>query len=692
MNPRMIPLAAAVLGAIASAAHADEPGSTLEEIVVSGREVNLVGEALSASQGVIGQAELRLRPILRTGEVLEAVPGLVATQHSGTGKANQYFLRGFNLDHGTDFSTSYESMPINMRTHGHGQGYTDLNFVIPELVQEIEYRKGTYYADVGNFSGAGSATITPFARLEHGQVEAGIGEDGYYRLLALESVAATDGDWLYALELNTYDGPWTDIKEDVEKVNVTLRRTWEIGDNRFSVMAMGYDNSWNSADQIPQRAVDSGLIDERGSIDTELGGESSRYSLSGTWDNANWKASAYAISYDLDLWSNFTYYLDDPVHGDEFQQVDKRTIYGGEVEYRFDSTLGGARMQNTVGLQWRYDDINEVGLYRTMARRKVGLIRSDDVEENSVAAFWQNEIHWSDTLRSIIGVRADRYDFSVDSPDAVNINGVALANNGGKENDAISSLKGSLVRMLGEHAEFYASAGQGFHSNDARGTTTRLDPSSGDAVDPVDPLVRSQGFEVGARVFQAKNWNASISLWQLDLDSELVFVGDAGTTEPSRESERKGVEVTAYYHFADAWTLDLEYAVADANFTSADPSDPTLGDKVPGSIDRVFAAGLSAQLDNGWFGSLRLRYFGPRALEENGDVESDSSTVLNIRAGYEQEHWRVALDVLNLLDSDDHDIDYFYESQLADESEPVSDLHYHVMEPRAVRIYASHLF
>lgn len=683
---------ATVLAVVASLARADEPGRSLEEIVVVGRELNLIGAAVSASQGVIGQAELQLRPLLRTGEVLEAVPGLVATQHSGTGKANQYFLRGFNLDHGTDFATSYESMPINMRTHGHGQGYTDLNFVIPELVRQIEYRKGTYYADVGDFSGAGSAHITPFERLRQGRIEAGLGEDGYQRLLVMDSVAASDGDWLYAVELNTYDGPWVDIKEDVQKVNATLRRSWELGDNRYSVMAMGYDNSWNSADQIPRRAVAGALIDERGSIDTDLGGKSSRYSLSGTWENANWNASAYAISYALDLWSNFTYLLDDPVNGDEFRQVDQRNIYGGAIAHRLDGALAGTPMHNTVGLQWRLDDIGEVGLYRTAARRKVGVIRRDAVEENSVALFWQNEIHWSDSLRSIVGVRADHYEFSVDAPDVVNINGVALAGNGGKESDTIGSLKGSLVRSLGEHAELYASAGQGFHSNDARGTTTRLDPSNGEAVDPVDPLVRSLGFEIGARVFETGKWNASVSLWQLDLDSELLFVGDAGTTEPSRESERSGVEATAYYHFAGTWTLDLEYAIAEARFSSADAGDPTLGDKVPGSIDKVFAAGLGTRLANGWFGSLRLRYFGPRALEENGNVKSGSSTVLNLRVGYEREHWHVAMDVLNLLDSDDHDIDYFYESQLAGEPAPVADLHYHVMEARALRLYASYLF
>ncbi|MBP6382971.1 MAG: TonB-dependent receptor [Pseudomonadales bacterium] len=661
----------------------------IEEVVVTGRQLNLVGEAISASQGVIGQAELELRPLLRTGEILEAVPGLVATQHSGTGKANQYFLRGFNLDHGTDFATFYDHMPVNMRTHGHGQGYTDLNFVIPELVQTIAYQKGAYYADVGDFSSAGSASITPMRRLERGEVGLSAGENGFRRVLAMDSSEVASGNWLYALEASAYDGPWTDIDEDLEKLNGTLRRTWTVGQSEASLAAMAYDSSWNSADQIPRRAVTQGLIDEKGSLDTTVGGESSRYSLNAAWDTPGWRASAYAVRYDLDLWSNFTYLLDDPIDGDQFQQVDQRWIYGGDAVLQLDSALAGHEMQNRIGVELRYDDIDEVGLYRTQARRRIGAVRDDAVEQLSTGVYWQNEIVWSEAWRSTLGLRYDYFDFDVASQLESNVNGVDLQGNSGTENDALFSVKGSLVYKINDNWEAYASAGQGFHSNDARGTTARIDPVDGAQIEPVDPLVRSTGAEAGLRVFARDRLNASVALWWLQLDSELLFVGDAGTTEPSRESERQGLELTAYYRLADAWTLDVEYALADAGFTEPDPGDPALGDHVPGAIESVASVGLSAKLAAGWFGSVRMRYFGPRALEESGRVESHSTTVFNLRAGYEWTRLRLALDVLNLLDSDDHDIDYFYESQLAGETQGVEDLHYHVMEPRTVRAAAT---
>ncbi|WP_200894454.1 MULTISPECIES: TonB-dependent receptor plug domain-containing protein [unclassified Sphingomonas] len=301
---------------------------SIETIIVEGRKINLVGDAISASQGVIGQHEIALRPLLRTGEVLEMVPGMVVTQHSGTGKANQYYLRGFNLDHGTDFATSIDSMPLNMRTHGHGQGYTDLSPLIPELVEKITYKKGPYYADIGDFSGAGSANIITLNYLDKGLVEVTAGEGGYDRLVAMDSVTIDQGELLYALEANRYDGPWSDIEEDLKKINLLLKYSHPLKDGLLAITLMGYDNSWNSADQIPARAVANGLIDELGSIDNTTGGESSRYSLSASWQDDQLNVSAYAIQYDLSLWSNFTYFLSDPSNGDQFEQVGLCTLFG----------------------------------------------------------------------------------------------------------------------------------------------------------------------------------------------------------------------------------------------------------------------------------------------------------------------------------------------------------------------------
>ncbi|GAA6151913.1 TonB-dependent receptor [Pseudoteredinibacter isoporae] len=655
---------------------------TIETVVVEGRQSNLLGKAISASEGVIGAKEIALRPLLRTGEVLELVPGMVVTQHSGTGKANQYFLRGFNLDHGTDFANVVDGMPVNMRSHGHGQGYTDLNFIIPETIASVAYKKGAYYADVGDFSGAGSAHIKTLSTLDGGRIGLAAGKDGYQRLLLLNGFELAGGETVMALEGSRYDGPWSGIQEDLEKTNVLLKHTQPLGTGRLSVAFMAYDNQWNSADQIPSRAVAQGVISELGVIDDSLGGESSRYSVNVDWQQDAWHASAYLIQYDLSLWSNFTYYLDDDNDGDQFEQLDDRRVYGGQLNYLQQTRWAGHAVSNRFGADVRVDDIDEVGLYQTQARQRLGVKRSDQVEEMSVGLYWENRIAWSEQLRTVLGVRYNYLDFEVNDRAGVNQSGVDLRVNSGQGDDDIVSLKGSIIYSVSDEWEVYASAGQGLHSNDVRGATIRIDPDSGDSVNTVDPLVRSFGYEAGVRAFFHERLNASIALWSLELDSELLFVGDAGNTEASRASERQGIELTAYYHFNEHWSADLEYAYTDAEFSDSAPE----GNDIPGAIEQVLQAGISADFANGWFGSLRLRHFGERPLIEDGSVTSDDSTIWNLRAGYRSGHWSVYTDVLNLSDSDAHDVDYYYESRLRGEAGGVEDIHYHVIEPRTVRV------
>lgn len=656
--------------------------SNLETVEVEGRQSNLLGKAISASEGVIGSKEIALRPLLRTGEVLELVPGMVVTQHSGTGKANQYFLRGFNLDHGTDFTNFVDGMPVNMRSHGHGQGYTDLNFIIPETVSTVSYKKGAYYADVGDFSGAGSAQIKTLKELDGGRLGLSAGQDGYQRLLLLNGFDLAGGDTIVAFEGNRYDGPWSGIQEDLEKTNVLLKHSQNIGKGRLSVALMAYDNQWNSADQIPARVVQQGVISELGVVDDSLGGKSSRYSVNVDWEQGAWNASAYLIDYDLNLWSNFTYFLDDETNGDQFEQVDKRRVYGGQLNYLQETQWAGHSVSNRFGADLRIDDIDEVGLYQTQKRQRLGVKRSDDVEEMSVGLYWENRISWTDQLRTVVGARYDYLDFEVNDRAGVNQNGVNLSANSGQGDDDIFSLKGSIIYSLSEEWKVYASAGQGFHSNDVRGATIKIDPDSGDRINTVNPLVRSFGYEAGVRAFFHERLNASVALWSLDLDSELLFVGDAGNTEASRASERQGIELTAYYHFNEHWSADLEYAYTDAEFSDSAPE----GNDIPGAIEQVLQAGISADFSDGWFGSLRLRHFGERPLIEDGSVTSDDSTIWNLRAGYRAENWTVYTDILNLSDSDAHDVDYFYESRLRGEANAVEDIHYHVIEPRTVRV------
>ncbi len=686
---------ATVLLSFSLSSHAVVPTSSLDSsnsepeiIEVKGRHTNLVGSAISASQGLISQAEISIRPLLRTGEILETIPGLVVTQHSGTGKANQYFLRGFNLDHGTDFATFVDNMPVNMRTHGHGQGYSDLNFIIPEFIQEIEYKKGPYYAQVGDFSGAGSATMRQASSLERRQLSVSLGRDNYRRYLLTNQHQLAEGILLYAIERHTGDGNWSDINEDLNKTNGIVKFKSELFDGDFSITAMAYDGNWNSADQIPQRAVERGLIDNFGSIDPTVGGKSHRYSISSEWRNQHWQVSAYAIDYSMSLIGNFTYFMEDPLKGDQMEQVDRRQLYGANVAYQKNGELFGKEVEHQIGLELRYDDIDEVALYKTSSQRRLGAIRIDEVAQWSTGLFWQSDIDITDKLRSSIGLRYDRYNFDVASSIAKNHYEVDLTDNSGKASDDKLSFKFNLSYAIDQHVELYGSIGQGYHSNDARGTTVVVDAISGDALSPVDPLVGSLGYEVGLRSFWQDQFNLSLVLWRLELDSELIFVGDSGSTEPSGASKRQGLELTSYYYFDHHWTLDLEYSISDSIYAT----EPKSANLIPGTIDKVVQLGLSGQWDNGLFGSLRMRYFGKRPLTEDGLLNSKSSKVTNFRMGYRTSDWSLTADILNVLDSKDHDIDYYYESQLKGEAQPVADYHYHPLAPRSFRIVVSYYF
>jgi len=625
-----------------------------------------------------------MRPLLRPGDVLESIPGLIMTQHSGSGKGNQMFLRGFNLDHGTDFSTRIDGMPVNLPTHGHGQGYTDINFLIPELIRTIDYVKGPYHAELGDFSSAGGAQIHTFDSLPNSNLTVGIGQNGYGRALAAGSRDAGPGHLLAAIEGQVYDGPWTDIQEDVGKVNGLVKWTGQTSSMDVGVMAMFFDASWKSADQIPARAVEQGLIGPYGSLDRTLGGNTQRVSVSGRLgrEDADFREeiNAWVIGYDLELWSNFTYLLDDPVNGDQFEQLDDRTIYGGGWTRHWTSEFAGGHLHQTLGLQFRYDDIDPVGLLRTRDRQPLSVTRLDTVQESTVGIFYELQWRFAERWRTVLGLRADHFRFDVESD---------TPENSGSKSDGIVSPKASLIYRLGERSEAYASAGFGFHSNDARGTTITVDPISGEPVEPVDPLVRSKGGEIGFRFNDGSGWLSSFALWILKLDSELLFVGDAGITEPSRSSRRWGVEFNNTWSLTDIWRLEADLAWTDARFTDDSPD----GEYVPGAIRSVATGAVSADWPGGWFGSLRLRYFGAAPLIEDNSVTSDGSTMVNMLLGWSNASWRLQLEALNLLDSDDHDIDYFYASRLPREpSEGVEDIHFHIFEPRQFRLQASWLF
>ena len=668
--------------------------SHLPEVQVQGPRDAAIGTADSASEGAAEKASFQARPKLRPGDIVEAVPGVVATQHSGDGKANQYFLRGFNLDHGTDFAVSVDGMPVNMPSHGHGQGFADLNFLIPDLVSGVRYRKGPYFTDSGDFSLAGSATLDYVSALDAPFAELTLGSNNFRRLLAAGSRTVEDQTWLGAIELEGNNGPW-DVPERLRKANAVVRFSQGTPARGFSVTAMAYQSRWNSTDQIPERLVNSGELPRFGSLNPTDGGKTRRLSLSGKWFDQSaagkTEVSAYAIDYRFDLFSDFTYFLNNPEQGDQFEQTDRRRVFGLQGSHSMPTKLAGLDGVATFGAQWRGDRIAEVGLYNTAARERLSTVRDDKVSQDLLSVHAQQLVYFSERWRGYVGVRGDmlRYDVQGREP-------VYGAGNSGRGHDTLLSPKAGLAFTVTPAHELYLNAGIGFHSNDVRGATITVDPQSGLPADRVPALVKGRGEEIGWRFKPNQDLVATVALWQLRLDSELVYVGDAGSTEPGRASSRRGLETTVRWKLNPRWRVEGDAALSRARFRGEAPEGE--GNFIDNAVERVFAAGVT-YTESPWTASLRLRYMGPRALDTLDAVRSRSSTLLNAGARYAvNKQLTLGLDVFNLAGKRGNDIEYLYASCTAGEvargdcGGGIEDRHVHPMEPRSGRLSARWTF
>ena len=659
----------------------------LPEVAVFGDQDNAIGTSDAASQGLVGAEALRNRPTLRPAEVLEFIPGMVVTQHSGDGKANQYFLRGMNLDHGTDFATTLHGVPINMPTHAHGHGYSDLNMLIPELISRIEYRKGPYFASDGDFSSAGTANIVYRTRLDQPFASVTLGERGYLRAVYGESREIGQGlTLLSAVERLNNNGPWS-VPEGIRKSNAQFILSSGSSREGWTTSFSAYTANWHSTDQVPQRLFDAGSYQGQpfgryDSLDPSDGANTSRFSLSGDWRSISalemTRVEWYAIKYDLNLFSNFTYSLDRS--NDQFAQTDNRIVLGGKAFKSWLTDLGSDRfLQNTLGVQLRQDRIR-VGLFDATGGQILsqGTVRDDSVKQTMVGVHGESEIGWTRWLKTMAGLRADQLYADVTSH--------TLAENSGSSSAFKLSPKFSLILGPWLKTELYFNAGRGFHSNDARGMTARIDPKSGLPIDPVPGLVRSKGQELGIKSQLVPNLQTTLAYWQLVFDSELVYVGDAGNTQPGRPSRRSGVE------WSNRWTPHNKFGL-DANLAWTTPrysDDARAGHHIPNAVEKVANISLTLRNIGPWSGSVGARYIGSAALLEDNSVRSEPSLTVNARVSRKMsDQVDVTLDVLNLTDRKNNDISYYYASRLAGEPVAgVSGVHVHPAEPRTLRLTA----
>lgn len=682
----VVTLATALLGSVAGAALAQDapalrPGRApiIEEVFVWGRGLELLGKADSGSHGIVGNADFSTRPLMRAGELVEVVPGMIATQHSGPGKANQYFLRGMNLDHGSDFTAIFDGMPVNFRSHAHASGYLDVNFMIPELIDTVEFHKGTYYAQNGDFSAAGSARFKTYDRLEANYVEASVGNFNNRRLVAAGSFDTRDGSVLLASELMQHDGPW-ELPANQNKVNLLAKYSGHLlGTDEARITLTSYDSDWMSTDQIPLREVEAGRLGIFGFIDPSLGGQSSRHSLSSSFLYDKVEVSGYFSDYDLNLFANPTYFMSDPVNGDQIEQQDQRQVWGGKVQHSSEYLWGQRSVTPTFGVELRHDDIDSVALFNTRARQRIGTVRDDQVEETSWSVFGTTEVLWSDSLRTTLGLRGELYDWDVTAQQAAN---------SGQGNETLWMPKFATAWIPLDGIELYANHGYGFHSNDVRGAELTVDPVTGDPVAPVDVLVRAKGSEVGLRWEPVDGVNLTLVHFWMELDSELLFVGDAGTSEPNEGTRRRGVEFTLFWELSDRWVLDFNATKNHARFKNL----PAGFNHVPDANETTASAGLTYVDPRGLTASFRMRHFGDAPLEETDSVQKDGTTLFNAGISWAGERTEFGLDLLNAFDSDGDDIEYWFESQLQTEAAPVADFHFHPVESRAWRLLAKYKF
>jgi outer membrane receptor protein involved in Fe transport len=608
------------------------PPGAAEQIVVFGRAQALVGTADAASEGSVGGTDLAVRPLVRTAEMLEVVPGLIAAQHSGSGKANQYFLRGFNLDHGTDFSASVDGVPWNLRSHGHGQGYLDVNGLIPEIVESIQYRKGPYRADVGDFSLAASSQIKtvdgwdrPFLSLESGGY-------GWERLAGGSTSEIGGGRLSTAGEIKHYNGPW-ELAEHLRHESIWSKYERPTDFGQLAVSLSGYHANWRPTEQIPERAIGTAVCeDEYCALDPTAVGETSRWIASAQLFGDTWEASGYAQYYDWHMLSN-------PTYDYQIGQFDRRWTIGGHLSRTLIDT---DKLELVVGGETRYDDIGKVGVNHTQAGTVLENLGDNAVKESSLGVYTEATWQATDRLRLIGGLRGDVYDFDVTA--------LGPGSFEGDVTDSQWSPKVGLAYRLTDGVELYGNWGRGFHSNDARGVVNRDSPVPG--------LAEGTGYEAGAR-FEVGTVKLTAAYWWLNLGSELKFVGDSNAVEPFGASRRRGYELTAFWRPLDWLGVDASYTGSRARFV-----DNPEGPYIDGSIESAGELGVSGA-HGPWEIGARLRYLGPYALLPDNSKRASGEKQVNLRTAYTINRVTLYGEILNALGAHGKDIVYDYPAYVA---------------------------
>ena len=679
-----------------------------KELVVTASRVNLLGRAETASQGSVTQKEVELRPIARIGQLYETIPGLVVTIHSGEGKANQYLLRGFNLDHGTDFASYVDNMPVNRPTNAHGQGYSDQNFLMPQIVHGIDYTKGPYYAAVGDAGAVGSAHIRLIDELPN-QVSGSIGTFGDEEVFVGGTHHIDQDSRVWgALDVAHVDGPW-DPPGDFRRVQAAARYSHGSDMQGFALTGMYYQSVGRLLTDQPLRAVQDGLIGRFGTTDPSDLSKSQRFSLSGDYAamGDDWKLnlSAYAIRSTMTLWNDFTHFLDDPVNGDQEEQDEGRTVLGGEGAYIRSIMLGGISSDTTFGVQLRYDDIAldrrhtvmRAPLHYCMVEQASGPAlaipavnldcEADRVRLLDLAPYVENTTRWTPWLRTVFGLREEYY-WATDHSD---FNGFS-----GTSHQVLFQPKGSIALGPLYKTELYISAGRGFHSDDARGVfgTVPLEGFPG-AAGKTPLLASTTGSEIGLRTNIIPRLQVQVALFREDFHSELTYNADAGEDEASAPSRREGIEVSAQYRPTPWLELNTDLAFSKARYQGDLTAFGLDGPYISNAPSFIGSFGVLVDNLGPWFGGLQWRKLGAYPISDGDRLPEDKGySEVNLDVGYKiTPKLKLQITVFNLLNSKANASAFYYTARLPGEPvDGVTDYQVHPIEPTSARFTVTKLF
>ncbi|CAL2080922.1 TonB-dependent receptor [Tenacibaculum sp. 190524A02b] len=631
---------------------------TIEEKLISLEEIT-IGKKINALN-VITAVDIQTNPVNSSQEILQKVPGLFIGQHAGGGKAEQIFLRGFDIDHGTDITITADGLPVNMVSHAHGQGYADLHFVIPETVNKIDFGKGAYYADKGNFNTAGYVNFKTKNRLKANLLKLEVGQYNTQRLLGMFNVLNNNKESAYIASEYTLTDGYFNSSQNFNRLNIFGKYTANVTDtDKIGVTLSHFTSDWDASGQIPQRAVNSGLITRFGAIDDTEGGRTSRTNALVNYDkiiseNASIKNKIYYSKYNFELFSNFTFFLDDPVNGDQIKQKETRNIFGFNSDYHQEFTeLDGSF---SAGISLRNDQSFNNELSHTANRKQtLNQIQFGDVNETNLGAYASANFNLGKfTINP--AVRIDYFKFKYN--DALQTNYTTQS-----ETESIVSPKLNVFYNYNDNLQLYAKAGKGFHSNDTRVVVAQ----KGNNILPA-----SYGFDTGFIWKPIPKLLINTGYWYLFLEQEFVYVGDAGIVEPSGKTNRQGIDFSLRYE-----PISHLYFNLDANYTHARAIEEAEGqDFIPLAPDFTLASGINYKSDSGFFGGIQLKHINDRPANEDNSIVAEGYTITDLNLGYELKNVTLGVQVQNLFDVDWNETQFATESRLQNEVTPTEEIHF----------------